>query len=89
MDDRTQIGTTPLEVLGAGRRWQATAGRVWTIGRANEADIHLENPRVSRDHAVLEATRAIVFSRELVAEARTRVLVSACRKLSDMIAADY
>jgi ABC transport system ATP-binding/permease protein len=56
MDDRTQIGTPPLEVRGAGRRWQATAGRVWTIGRANEADIHLENPRVSRDQAVLEAT---------------------------------
>ena len=34
------------------------ASRVWTIGRAAEADIHLDNPRVSRDQAVLEPTPA-------------------------------
>jgi ABC-type multidrug transport system ATPase subunit/pSer/pThr/pTyr-binding forkhead associated (FHA) protein len=56
MDDRTGIIGAPLEVRGAGRTWQATAGRVWTIGRANEADVHLDNPRVSRDQAVLELT---------------------------------
>src|ERR1700756_968493 len=56
MDDMTEIINTPLEVQGPGRPWQATVGRLWTIGRANEADVHLENPRVSRDHAVLEAT---------------------------------
>ena len=58
MDDRTDIITTRLEVQGAGRTWHATAGRVWTIGRAHEADVHLDNPRVSRDQAVLEPTPA-------------------------------
>jgi ABC transport system ATP-binding/permease protein len=60
VDDRTDIVTTSprLELRAAGRTWQATGGRSWSIGRANEADIHLENPRVSRDHAVLQPTPA-------------------------------
>ncbi len=61
MDDRTEIVTanpTRLELRAAGQSWQATASRTWTIGRANEADIHLENPRVSRDHAILQPTPA-------------------------------
>lgn len=45
-----------LELRAAGRTWHAVAGREWSIGRASEADIRLDNPRVSRQHAVLEAT---------------------------------
>ncbi len=61
MDDTTEIVTTNLprlELRAAGRTWQATSGRAWSVGRANEADIHLDNPRVSRAHAVLEPTPA-------------------------------
>ncbi|QUR68492.1 FHA domain-containing protein [Mycobacterium spongiae] len=47
-----------LELRAAGRIWHAMAGRSWTIGRSSEADIHLDNPRVSREHAVLETTPA-------------------------------
>ncbi|OSC41044.1 FHA domain-containing protein [Mycobacterium decipiens] len=47
-----------LELRAAGRTWHAIAGRSWSIGRASEADIRLDNPRVSRHHAVLEATPA-------------------------------
>jgi ABC transport system ATP-binding/permease protein len=59
VDDRTEIvtGNPPRLELRAGERsWQASVGRNWTIGRANEADIHLDDPRVSRRHAVLQAT---------------------------------
>ncbi len=60
MDDRTDMVTTipRLELRAGGRTWQATAGRSWSIGRAHEADIQLENPRVSRQHAVLQPTPA-------------------------------
>jgi ABC transport system ATP-binding/permease protein len=61
MADTTEIVTTnppPLELRAAGRTWHATAGRTWTIGRATDADVHLDNPRVSRDHALLEPTPA-------------------------------
>jgi ABC-type multidrug transport system ATPase subunit len=61
MDDRTEIVTTNpsrVELRAGGRTWQATSNRAWTIGRANEADIRLENPRVSRDHAILQPTPA-------------------------------
>ncbi len=61
MEEKTQIVTTNparLEVRAGGRTWQATADRAWTIGRANESDVHLDNPRVSRDQAVLEPTPA-------------------------------
>ncbi|GBG36349.1 FHA domain-containing protein [Mycobacterium montefiorense] len=60
MDDRTDMVTTipGLELRAGGRTWQATGGRSWSIGRANEADIQLENPRVSRQHAVLQPTPA-------------------------------
>lgn len=61
MEDRTETVTTGpprLELRAAGRTWHLSANRVWTIGRASEADIRLENPRVSRDHAVLEPTPA-------------------------------
>jgi ABC transport system ATP-binding/permease protein len=61
VDDRTEIVTSDpprLELRAGGRTWQAGAGRTWTIGRANDADIRLENPRVSRQHAVLQATPA-------------------------------
>jgi ABC transport system ATP-binding/permease protein len=59
VDDRTEIITSDppsLELRAGGRTWQADAGRTWTVGRANEADIRLENPRVSRQHAVLQVT---------------------------------
>jgi ABC transport system ATP-binding/permease protein len=61
MDNTTDMVTTNpprLELRSSGRTWQAIGSRSWTIGRANEADIHLDNPRVSRDHAVLEPTPA-------------------------------
>ncbi|MCV7077050.1 FHA domain-containing protein [Mycobacterium szulgai] len=54
--DRQATSLAQLELRAAGRTWHATANRVWTIGRAAEADIRLDNPRVSRDHAVLEPT---------------------------------
>ncbi|MEQ0573893.1 FHA domain-containing protein [Mycobacterium tuberculosis] len=41
-----------LELRAAGRTWHAVAGREWSIGRASEADIRLDNPRVSRQHAI-------------------------------------
>jgi ABC-type multidrug transport system ATPase subunit/pSer/pThr/pTyr-binding forkhead associated (FHA) protein len=60
VDDRTDmVTTTPrLELRAGGRTWRATGGRSWSIGRAHEADIQLENPRVSRHHAVLQPTPA-------------------------------
>lgn len=60
MDDRTELVTTipRLELRSGGRTWQATGGRSWNIGRAYESDIQLENPRVSRHHAVLQPTPA-------------------------------
>jgi len=61
MEETTNIVTTSpprLELRAAGRTWQATADRAWTIGRANEVDVHLDNPRVSRDHALLQPTPA-------------------------------
>jgi len=61
MEETTNIVTASpprLELRAAGRTWQATPDRAWTIGRANEADVHLDNPRVSRDHAVLQPTPA-------------------------------
>jgi ABC-type multidrug transport system ATPase subunit len=61
VDDRTDIVTSdprPLELRAGGHTWQASVGRTWTIGRAYEADIRLEDPRVSRQHAVLQATPA-------------------------------
>ncbi|OBJ49399.1 FHA domain-containing protein [Mycobacterium sp. 1423905.2] len=52
----TDDATEPprLQVCAAGRSWRTTADRAWTIGRASETDICLDNPRVSRHHAVLE-----------------------------------
>ena len=62
MDEKTtQIAATTaprLELRAAGRTWYATADRAWTIGRALDVDVHLDNPRVSRDQAVLEPTAA-------------------------------
>jgi ABC-type multidrug transport system ATPase subunit len=61
VDDRTEIVTSNspgLELRAEGNTWQTNAGRTWMIGRAYEADIRLENPRVSRRHAVLQATPA-------------------------------
>ncbi|WP_044507440.1 FHA domain-containing protein, partial [Mycobacterium simiae] len=60
MDDRTELVTTipRLELRAQGRTWQTTGGRSWNIGRAYESDIQLENPRVSRQHAVLQPTPA-------------------------------
>nr|WP_096289620.1 FHA domain-containing protein [Mycobacterium ahvazicum] len=53
------VTTIPgLQLRAGGRTWQATAGRSWSVGRAHEADIQLENPRVSRQHAVLQPTPA-------------------------------
>ncbi|OBK51734.1 FHA domain-containing protein [Mycobacterium kubicae] len=43
-----------LELRADGRSWHPTANRAWTIGRASQSDICLDNPRVSRNHAVLE-----------------------------------
>jgi ABC transport system ATP-binding/permease protein len=58
MDEKTDVVTAnapQMELRAGGRTWTATPGRAWTIGRANEADVRLENPRVSRDHAVLQS----------------------------------
>src|ERR1700754_163535 len=53
------VTTIPgLELRAGGRTWQASGGRSWSIGRAHESDIQLENPRVSRHHAVLQPTPA-------------------------------
>ncbi|GFG67355.1 hypothetical protein MKUB_48450 [Mycobacterium kubicae] len=43
-----------LELRADGRSWRPTANRAWTIGRASQSDTCLDNPRVSRNHAVLE-----------------------------------
>ncbi|QNI08098.1 FHA domain-containing protein [Mycobacterium kubicae] len=43
-----------LELRADGRSWHPTANRAWTIGRSSQSDICLDNPRVSRNHAVLE-----------------------------------
>ncbi|WP_142283723.1 FHA domain-containing protein, partial [Mycobacterium gordonae] len=47
-----------LQVRGGGRGWVVVPGRVWTLGRSGESDIQLDNPRISRVHAVLESTGA-------------------------------
>ncbi|MFQ2880042.1 FHA domain-containing protein, partial [Mycobacterium sp. MS3] len=49
---------TGLVVRGGGGSWRVGAGRVWTVGRSGESDIQLDNPRISRVHAVLEATES-------------------------------
>ncbi|OBK21173.1 ABC transporter ATP-binding protein [Mycobacterium asiaticum] len=49
---------TWLEVRGAGRSWRVSGDRVWTVGRSSEVDIQLDNPRISRVHAVLEPVGA-------------------------------
>ncbi|MFV1500453.1 FHA domain-containing protein, partial [Mycobacterium kansasii] len=57
MEGRTEavvMDVPRLEVRAGGRVWHATPNRVWTIGRSAEADVRLDNPRVSRDHAVLQ-----------------------------------
>jgi ABC-type multidrug transport system ATPase subunit len=59
VDDKTEIVSSdprPVELRAEGHTWQARAGRRWTIGRAYEADVRLENPRVSRWHATLQVT---------------------------------
>src|ERR1700758_174711 len=48
--------STALELSAEGLTWHATPDRAWTVGRAVDADIHLRNPRISRDHATLHAT---------------------------------
>ncbi|MDP7733382.1 FHA domain-containing protein [Mycobacterium paragordonae] len=47
-----------LVVRGGGRSWQVAPGRAWTVGRSGESDIQLDNPRISRVHAVLEHTES-------------------------------
>ncbi|WP_156452523.1 FHA domain-containing protein, partial [Mycobacterium gordonae] len=47
-----------LQVRGGGRSWVVAPGRVWTVGRSGESDIQLDNPRISRVHAVLAPTEA-------------------------------
>ncbi|MFQ2841124.1 FHA domain-containing protein, partial [Mycobacterium paragordonae] len=47
-----------LVVRGGGRSWLVAPGRVWTVGRSGESDIQLDNPRISRVHAVLEPTES-------------------------------
>ena len=51
-------GPGPLEVRGGGRTWRLTPDRHWSVGRSSGVDIRLENPRISRLHAVLEPTAA-------------------------------
>ncbi|MGO9035587.1 FHA domain-containing protein [Mycobacterium sp.] len=46
----------PILVRVGGQTWRATPDRPWTIGRAEEADVHLDNPRISRSQATLEFT---------------------------------
>ncbi|WP_155257049.1 FHA domain-containing protein [Mycobacterium kansasii] len=50
----------PVGGACCGRVWHA-AESVWTIGRSAEADVRLDNPRVSRDHAVLQPGPGLGF----------------------------
>ena len=56
--DTVAVELPQLEVRAAGHIWHATPGRLWTIGRSSDADIVLDNPRVSRKQAVLEPSPA-------------------------------
>lgn len=47
---------TRIIVRYGGQTWRVTPERAWTIGRAKTADIHLDDPRISRNQATLEAT---------------------------------
>ncbi|MDP7733379.1 FHA domain-containing protein [Mycobacterium paragordonae] len=59
MDDVLGVsGPVGLQVRGGGRSWQVAPGRAWTVGRSGESDIQLDNPRISRVHAVLEPTES-------------------------------
>jgi len=48
-------GPGPLQVRGGGRTWRLPPDRHWSVGRSSGVDIRLENPRISRLHAVLTA----------------------------------
>lgn len=46
----------PVVLTAGGQTWRATPDRPWTIGRAPECEVKLDDPRVSRKHATLEST---------------------------------
>jgi hypothetical protein len=46
----------PIVLRVGGQIWRATPDRPWTIGRAAEGDVRLDDPGISRRHATLEPT---------------------------------
>jgi len=46
----------PLVLQAGGQTWRASPERLSTIGRATEADVRLDDPRISRHRATLEFT---------------------------------
>ena len=46
----------PLVLRAGGQTWCATPERTWIIGRATEADVRLDDPRISRRHSTVEPT---------------------------------
>jgi hypothetical protein len=50
---QTSVVIPPLVVEAGGQTWRITPDRSWLIGRAAEADIRLDDPRVSRNHATV------------------------------------
>ena len=46
----------PVVLRVGGQAWRATPERTWLIGRADEADVRLDEPVISRRHATLEPT---------------------------------
>jgi FHA domain-containing protein/uncharacterized protein DUF2510 len=53
---RGPFSGVPIVLRAGGQTWRATPDRPWTIGRAAESDVRLDDPRVSRHHATLEST---------------------------------
>jgi pSer/pThr/pTyr-binding forkhead associated (FHA) protein len=51
-----RAGGVSVVLRARGQTWRVTPERPWTIGRAAEADVRLDDPRISRRHATLEPT---------------------------------
>jgi hypothetical protein len=49
-----RAGSVCVVLQASGQTWRARPERPWTIGRATEADVRLDDPRISRRHATLE-----------------------------------
>ena len=51
--DRGQVPAPPVQVLWAGRWYEARAGQPFVIGRAPESHLHIDDPDVSRCHVAV------------------------------------